>query len=93
LKTATHTLVVNASVVYAELDDEAVLLNVETGIYFGLNTISTEIWRFLEQGASEGELVSRLADEYEVEPEQLSADIAEFLSSLLDQGLIRAVEQ
>ncbi len=83
-------LAVTDSVVYAELDGEAVLLNVETGIYFGLNGIATEIWKQLQQGASMNEIVERLLDEYEVEPAQLRADVDEFLTALTARGLVRA---
>jgi hypothetical protein len=90
VNTVTRTLAVNESVVYAELDDEAVLLNVETGIYFGLNPIGTGIWKALSEGADEGAIVDRLAEEYDVERAQLEVDVMEFLGGLLVQGLIRA---
>ena len=87
-----RTLMVSDSVVYAELDDEAVLLNVDTGIYFGLNGIATDIWRSLEQGASLNEIVELLLNEYEVEPAQLHADVSDFLTALAARGLLRAAE-
>jgi len=93
LKTLGRALVVNESVVYAELDDEAVLLNVDTGFYFGLNVIGTEIWNLLKQGASEGEIVSSLAAEYDVEPAQLRLDVTEFMNTMAGQGLVQAVEK
>jgi hypothetical protein len=81
--------VVNDSVVSAELDDEAVLLDVESGIYFGLVGIGTQIWQLLEQGVSEVEMTRLLLEEYEVEEPRLRADVANFLAGLERQGLIR----
>jgi hypothetical protein len=86
-------LVINESAVYAELDDEAVLLNVDAGIYFGINAIGTEIWNALGRGDSESAIVDHLAEEYDVEPGQLRTDVAEFLSALESRGLIRVVEK
>ncbi len=89
MQMVNRKLVVNESVVYAELDDEAVLLDVETGVYFGLNAIGTQIWNALRQGASPAEIVQRVLAEYEVEPLALQADVAEFLATLQARGLIR----
>jgi hypothetical protein len=86
-------LAVNDSVVCAELDDEAVLLNVETGIYFGLDAIGCQIWKFVEQGAGQDEIVQHLLQEYEVEPQDLREDVAEFLTMLQQKGLVRLADE
>lgn len=80
-------LTINDTVVCAELDDEMVLLNVETGIYFGLDAVGTRIWTLLTEGATEDEIVTRLLDEYEVSPADLSADVSSFLDDLQSKGL------
>ena len=82
-------ITVNELVVSAELEGEAVLLNVETGIYFGLDALGSEIWKMLEQGAKEEEIVVCLLESYEVEEGQLRADIGKFLNLLNEQGLIK----
>ena len=83
---------INESVVCAKLDDEAVLLNVETGIYFGLDAVGSRIWDLLGEGASEEEICRRLLDEYEVDPPQVRADVAAFLDRLVEKGLVRATD-
>jgi len=83
-------LVINESVVSAELDEEVILLNVESGVYFGLDAIGTRIWSAIEQGASEEEIFAQLVEDYDVEPHQLRSDIANFLDMLREQGLVRA---
>jgi hypothetical protein len=75
--------------VFAELDNEAVLLNVDTGVYFGLDEIGTEIWNLLSGGASETEVVEKLLSEYEVEADQLRTDVAEFIATLESHGLVQ----
>jgi len=76
------------SVVCAELEDESVLLNIETGVYYGLDPLGTQIWQLLAEGAAEDDIVSRLLQEYEVDIVQLRADISRFLQQLHAQGLI-----
>lgn len=84
-------MIASESVVSAELDGEAVLLNVETGVYFGLDPLGSEIWKLLESGSSEDALFDALSAEYEVEPDQLRADLRDFLGTLEARGLVRPV--
>ena len=79
------------SVVCAELDDEAGLLSVETGIYFGLDSVGARIWALLGEGAGPDEIFDRLLAEYDVEPAQLRADVSAFLEQLVANGLARTV--
>jgi coenzyme PQQ synthesis protein D (PqqD) len=84
-------LVVNESVVFAELDDEAVLLNIETGVYFGLDEVGTEIWNLLTTGAAKAAIVEALLAKYEVDAGELAADVSDFIATLETNGLVRAV--
>jgi hypothetical protein len=82
-------MVVGDSVVCADLDNEAVLLNVETGVYFGLGATGKLVWTLLERGMSRAELRRQLLAKFDVSPEQLEADLAAFLEALRSNGLIR----
>lgn len=82
------TLRANESVVSADLDGETVLLNVETGVYFGLDPVGTEIWKVLETGATEEDVVSRLGEIFDVDSDQLREDVREFVSLLEDKQLL-----
>ncbi len=41
-------------VIFRELDGEAVILNLDTGIYFGLDAVGTRIWRLIEERSRSG---------------------------------------
>jgi hypothetical protein len=89
-QSAPATLAVcDDSVVYTELDGEAVLLNVESGIYFGLDAIGTRIWSLIGEGVPDEQIHMRLLEEYDVAPEQVRADVADFIDALVAQGLVR----
>ena len=45
------------------------------------------LWKKLEQGADEKDLVAALLDEYEVSEEQAAADVASFVKKAADEGL------
>jgi hypothetical protein len=80
---------VNQSVVCAELEDEAVLLHVEAGLYFGLDEVGLRIWNLLLGGMIEADVVERLVAEYDVDPAELRSDVSDFLNRLEAEGLIR----
>lgn len=80
---------VNESIISADLGTESVLLNVETGIYFGLDEVGAEIWGQLVQGRSEDQIVDRLLDAYDVDRATLAADVATFLDTLEARGILR----
>jgi hypothetical protein len=87
VSTTVQRVVASESVVYAELGDEAVLLNIETGVYFGLDTIGNRIWKLLEGGAQVDDIVTSLVNEYEVQPAVARQDTRAFLARLLEKGL------
>jgi hypothetical protein len=84
-------MVVSEGVVFAELDGEAVLLNVDTGVYYGLDPLGTQIWHLVDQGLSEAAICERLLDGYDVQPEELRTDVAAFLAEMCRHGLLRTI--
>jgi len=87
MKADSRRVRANDAVVCAELDDEAILLNVESGIYYGLNAIGTRIWQLLVEGLGEDEIIHQILVEYEVDPVQLRVDVEGFVQSLTGLGL------
>ena len=51
-----------------------------------LNASGAMLWKLLEQGSDRSALVDALLSEYEVSPQQASADVDEFLSKLKQAG-------
>jgi hypothetical protein len=74
--------------VSTNLEDEAVILHLKDGIYFGLNPVASRIWDLLEVSRTVGEIRDILLKEYEVEPAQCEGDLLKLLEELHDRGLI-----
>jgi Coenzyme PQQ synthesis protein D (PqqD) len=79
---------VNPSAVYAELEDGAIVLNVDTGTYFGLDSVGSRIWALVGDGSTQSAIVTQLETEYAAERPQLDADVTDYLRSLEANGLI-----
>jgi hypothetical protein len=75
-------------VVYRDLAGEAVILNLASGIYFGLNETATRIWHLLESHNDEDDLLEALTLEYSASREQLRRDLEVFVKQLAEKGLI-----
>ena len=62
--------------------DETVILQLKNGAYFGLDAVGTRIWALLKEGHSAAAICSQMADEYDVAPEVLEADVRRLLGEL-----------
>lgn len=73
---------------WREVDGEIVALDAGTSMYFAANPTGTLLWRELASGTTRDRLVTRLAQEFELELEPAGADVDRFLAQLADQGLL-----
>ena len=72
------------------VDDETVLLDLESGMYFGLDGVGKRIWESVTDGKSLGEIAAVITAEYEVDEAQALSDVIAFASDLVERGLLRA---
>jgi hypothetical protein len=70
------------------LGGELVLLNVNTGYYFGLDEQGKAFFEALTSGPTLGEALEGLHEQYDVSPEQLTADFLELSDKLRQHGLV-----
>jgi hypothetical protein len=75
--------------VFRELTDgTAVVLNLETSGYHGLNRLGTLIWGLLGAGPSFDQILSEIGSRFAPAPPSLEADITEFLTMLHERQLV-----
>jgi hypothetical protein len=82
------TYALRAGVVAAAVHDETLLLDLESGVYYSLNTVGTPIWEQVAQGRTPAEIVAAIVDEYDVPPEVAAQDVQRFLDRLVALGLM-----
>ncbi len=68
--------------------DETVLLNLESGLYFGLDGVGQLIWDAASEGRPLSSAVDKIVSAYEVDEVQAAADVAEFAAQLVEKGLL-----
>ena len=81
----------NSNLMMADLEGEAVLLDVESGRYFGLNEVGTSIWALIGEPKSVSKIVETLKEEYQVSEQKLMEDVMTFLESMEARQLVYVV--
>jgi hypothetical protein len=73
------------------LDNEAVLLNLETERYFGLDETGTRMWQIVTVSPSVDAAYQELLAEFDVSPDQLRTNLTDLLSRLMENGLLEVL--
>lgn len=79
---------VATDVISRKVGDEVVLLDLQRGVYFGLDEIGARVWTLLSSGNEPAEIVAALAREFEAPVETIDVDVRKLLGELRDEGLI-----
>jgi hypothetical protein len=85
------TVVCTENNLSCDLQGEAVLLNLQSGIYFGLNPLGARIWELIQKPIKVGDILQELLMEYNVDASQCEADLLSFLKLLESHRLMRAL--
>jgi hypothetical protein len=75
-------------VLISQLQEESVILNLDSERYYGLDDVGTRFLSALTTSDSIETAYERLRDEYDVDPQRLRNDLLALVESLVDQGLL-----
>ncbi len=81
-------IVVAQNQVSCDLAGEAAILNLKSGVYYGLNPVGARIWSLVQEPRTVVQILEALLGEYDVERPRLESDIRALLDQLADQGLV-----
>lgn len=76
--------------VETEIDDEIVVMDLDSGNFFSLKDTALEIWRLVDGARTRADITAALAEIYDAGEGDLADDIAEFLDQALAAGLLEA---
>lgn len=71
-----------------EIDDEIVVMHLDSGEFFSLTGTAAAIWRLIDGTRDRAALIHALAAEFDGEERQVSTDVDEFLTQLRKIGLV-----
>ena len=84
----TDRVRVPEDVLISNLQDESVILNLNSERYFGLDNVGTRMLSALSASNSIEAAYELLLGEYNVDPQVLRQDLISLIENLLEQGLL-----
>jgi len=85
-------IITSPDVIMTELEDEGVLLNLETKTYYTLNKPGIYVWDLIKDGIMPSEIVKRVKDEFSVEKEVAERKVNELFDELIKENLIQVID-
>ena len=81
-------LSVPPQVMSRRVGEETVLLDLESGLYFGVDRVGQRVWELAGSGQTLGDIVDTVVAEFAVERARAEADVLEFAAMLVGKGLL-----
>ena len=82
-------VVVSDEQVHTSLGDEAVILGLGDGVYYGLDSVGARVWSLLATPRRVSEIVDAVTEEFEVSRERCERDVLALLGELAERQLIK----
>jgi hypothetical protein len=87
------TVVATRGQISSDLGDEVAILDLEGGMYYGLDNAGARVWELIQEPRRVSEIHATIVDEYDVEPERCERDIVSLLQNLREEGLVEVLEE
>ena len=82
------TVVAVKQQVSCDLDEEAVILHLKAGVYYGLDSVGARIWALIQEPKTVDQIKDAILKEYDVEPDRCERDVLALLQELAAEDLI-----
>lgn len=86
------TLKRNPELLAVDMDGETVMMDMESGNYFGINAVGSHIWEVLETENKVTTIIETVSSHFEVKDgDTVQEDIMAFLGDMVEQQLVEVV--
>ncbi len=82
----------NEQIIDGELDDNQVMMHLDKGKYYGLDSIGKRIWELIAEPKTIQEITAVLLEEFEVSSVQCNQDVHDFLEKTIHLDIIKKIE-
>ena len=87
------TVVAVQSQVSSDLGGEVAILDLGSGMYYGLDEVGARVWELIGKPMVVQEVVGVILDEYDVGVEEGRGDVLALLRELADKGLVEVRDE
>src|SRR3954447_6079048 len=81
----------NPDLLSSELEGEAVILDLSSGVYFGLNSVGARVWELLQAGHDLRSVRAALLEEFDVPASRCEADLLGLVRRMAADGLVHVI--
>ena len=86
--TIDRTVRISEDAVFRELDGEAVILQLDAGVYYGLDSVGTRLWQLIVAHGQLGPVLEAALDEFDADRETLERDLLQLVAELAARRLV-----
>lgn len=83
----------NDSILFSDLDDELLMMSIDNGEYYSVDSIGAHIWSLLEQPTPVATLCKMLTNEFEVDLATCQEDVLPFLNQMATLDVITVFKE
>lgn len=76
----------------SDLGDEVMMMNINRGVYIGLNPTGAQIWRLIGTPRATDDICAALVDRFEVDPATCRVEVDVFIDKMAARGLVMVAE-
>jgi len=80
--------IANSDIAHERVDDEVIVVNLQTGAYFSFRGVAADVWSLLTDGVDVDAIAAHLAETGAADVAVVRADVAAFADQLAAQGLL-----
>ena len=91
--TRNTVVAIAEGIMVAHLEGDAILLDIESGHYFGLNDVGERIIDLVQEPVAVNVVTNTLLKEYDVGARQLENDVTSFLQEMWERQLVRVMHE
>ena len=86
---STTLVAADPKIVFCDLDNERVLLDIDSSRYFAMNKVSIHVWEAIAEPTSVADLQANLMQRFNVDADRCRRDLEALLTKLSQSALIR----
>lgn len=83
---------ISQNILFQELDNESIALNLNDEHYYSLDETGTRIWQLLAEHGDVEHAVAQMLSEYNVDEASLRQDMAELISRMSAAGMVSVTD-
>ncbi len=75
-------------IAFQNMDQELVLLNLESGVYYSTNKVGQRIWQLCDGSMNIREIILKLSDDFDKSSDDIKNDVLEYINDLINEDLL-----